>query len=57
MNSVQVSGINSGNVRVCVPYPGIISGTPDEVGIQNKAFELIDKIISAIISDMKRMTI
>ena len=47
MNSIQVSGLDSGNVRVCIPYPVIIPGTPEEVGIDEGAFELIDRIISA----------
>ncbi|MCR5357230.1 MAG: penicillin binding protein PBP4B [Lachnospiraceae bacterium] len=51
INSVQVSGIEKGNVRVCVPYPVIISGTPEEVGIDDGAFELIDRIISADIEN------
>ena len=47
INSIQVSGIEKGNVRVCIPYPVIISGTLEEVGIDDGAFELIDRIISA----------
>ncbi len=51
MNSIQVSGLEKGNVRVCIPYPVIIQGTPDEAGIDDGAFELIDRIISADIEN------
>lgn len=51
INSIQISGLENGNVRVCIPYPGIISGTPDEVGIDDNAFKLIDRIISADIEN------
>ena len=51
INTIQVSALESGNVRVCIPYPVIISGTPDEVGIDDGAFELIDRIISADIEN------
>ncbi|MCR5235449.1 MAG: penicillin binding protein PBP4B, partial [Lachnospiraceae bacterium] len=51
INSVQVSALEEGNVRVCIPYPVIIPGTPDEVGIDERAFELIDRIISADIEN------
>ncbi len=51
MNTIQVSGLEKGNVRVCIPYPVVISGTPDEAGIDAGAFELIDRIISADIEN------
>ena len=51
VNSVQVSALEEGNVRVCIPYPVIITGTPDEVGIDDGAFDLIDRIISADIEN------
>ena len=51
INSIQLSGLESGNIRVCIPYPVIIPGTPDEVGIDAGAFELIDRIISADIEN------
>ncbi len=47
MNTMQVSGIETGNVRVCIPYPEIIKADPEDVGISPDAFELIDRIISA----------
>ena len=46
-NSVQVSSLEEGTVRVCVPYPEVISGTPADAGIDPKAADLIDRIISA----------
>ncbi|MBR6159766.1 MAG: penicillin binding protein PBP4B [Lachnospiraceae bacterium] len=51
LNTIQVSALESGNVRVCIPYPVIISGTPDDVGIDDGAFKLIDRIISADIEN------
>ena len=51
INTVQVSALEEGNVRVCIPYPVVIPGTPDEVGIDDGAFELIDRIISADIEN------
>lgn len=51
INTVQVSALENGNVRVCIPYPVIIPGTPDEAGIDDGAFELIDRIISADIEN------
>ena len=51
MNSIQLSGVENGNVRVCIPYPVVINGIPDDVGIDEKAFELIDRIISADIEN------
>lgn len=51
INTVQVSALREGNVRVCVPYPVIIPGTPDEVGIDDCAFDLIDRIITADIEN------
>ena len=39
INSVQVGALEEGNVRICIPYPVIIPGTPDEAGIDERAFE------------------
>ena len=47
LNTIQVSGLDKGSVRVCIPYPVIIEGTPEEVGIQQAALDLIDRIITA----------
>lgn len=46
-NSLQVSGLSEGSVSVRIPYPVLTTGTPEEVGINPKSIELIDKIISA----------
>ena len=46
-NSLQVSDIAEGSVRVCIPYPTVMDGTLKEVGISEKAIDLIDKIISS----------
>ncbi len=46
-NSLQVSGLTEGSVSVSIPYPKIISGKPEDVGIQPKAIELIEKIIGS----------
>lgn len=51
INTVQVSALEKGTVRVCIPYPVVIPGTPEEVGIDAGAFELIDRIISADIEN------
>lgn len=51
MNSIQVSGLKNGNVRVCIPFPEVILETVDEAGIDDGAFELIDRIISADIEN------
>jgi len=46
-NSLQISGLSEGSVSVRIPYPVLTTGTPEEVGINPKSIELIDKIISA----------
>lgn len=51
MNSVMVSGLEKGNVRVCIPYPVVTEGKPEEAGLQEEALELIDRIISADIEN------
>ena len=47
LNSLQVSGIKSGEVHVFVPYPVVIEGTPEDVGVSQASLDLIDAIISA----------
>ena len=47
MNTLQVSDIGSGKVRVCIPYPKVIEGKPSDVGISEDALELVDAIITA----------
>ncbi len=47
MNHIQLSNIESGSVRVCIPYPVVIEGDIASSGISEGAFELIDRIISA----------
>lgn len=50
-NTVQVSGIEpaglSGAVRLCVPYPQVIDGKPEDAGIDSDAIDLIADIIEA----------
>ncbi len=53
-NTLQVSNVQPFDeevkVRVCVPYPTVISGTPEEVGISEEALDLINDIVT---SDIK----
>ena len=51
INSIQLSGLESGNVRVCIPYPEVVAGEPEDAGIQADALDLIDRIISADIEN------
>ncbi|MCR5323215.1 MAG: penicillin binding protein PBP4B [Lachnospiraceae bacterium] len=51
INILQVSGVECGNVRVCIPFPVVIEGKPEDVGLQAGALELIDRIISADIEN------
>ncbi|MBO4474795.1 MAG: serine hydrolase [Clostridiales bacterium] len=46
-NSLQLSDLKEGNVKVKIPYPIVIDGTIADVGIQEGAIELIDAIISS----------
>ena len=46
-NTIQVSDIENGSLRVSIPYPTVIDGTPEEVGIKEESLNLIDKIITA----------
>ena len=50
LNSLQVSNIKKGTVRVCVPYPTVKSGKPKDVGLSQHALDTIDRIIT---SDIK----
>ncbi len=51
INTVQVSNLESGTVRVCVPYPEITEGKPEETGIGEDALKLIDSLITADIEN------
>ena len=51
LNSIQISGEDRGEVRVCIPYPEVIGGTPEDAGIREEALTLIDRIISADIAN------
>ncbi len=51
INSIQVSNVEKGNIRVCIPYPGITNGTLEETGIDPAALELIDRIITADVAN------
>ena len=46
LNSLQVSKIQKGTVRVCVPYPTVESGKPADVGLSQHALDTIDRIIT-----------
>ena len=46
LNSLQVSNIKNGTVRVCVPYPTVKSGKPADVGLSQHALDTIDRIIT-----------
>ena len=46
LNSLQVSKIQKGTVRVCVPYPTVKNGTPADVGLSQHALNTIDRIIT-----------
>ena len=46
MNSLQVSDIGEGKLRVCIPYPTVIDGKPSDVGISAQSLDLIDRIVT-----------
>ncbi len=46
-NSLQLSDIEAGTVRVCIPYPEVLDGTIKEAGISKNAIGLIEDIITA----------
>ena len=46
-NSLQLSSLSEGKVAVKIPYPTVISGTIQDVGISEGAIQLIDSIISS----------
>lgn len=46
-NSLQLSGLKEGSVSVRIPYPTLKTGSPEDVGLNPKAIELIDKIIAS----------
>ena len=46
-NSIQISDLKKGTVRVCVPYPEVMEGTIEDAGIDSEAIDLIDRIITA----------
>ena len=51
LNSLQVSDVAEGSVRVMIPYPTVIDGNLEDAGISPKALDLIDRIISADIEE------
>ena len=51
LNSLQVSDVAEGSVRVMIPYPTVIEGTLEDAGISPKALDLIDRIITADIEE------
>ena len=46
MNSLQVSDIGEGKLRVCIPYPTVTEGKPSDVGISDRSLDLIDRIVT-----------
>jgi CubicO group peptidase (beta-lactamase class C family) len=54
-NTIQVSNISPSNleeaITVSIPYPTIINGTLEEVGLSRESFNLISDIISADIQN------
>ena len=53
-NSVEVCipNVNAGrNYRIAIYNPTVVEGTPDEVGIDEKALDMIDSIISADVAN------
>lgn len=51
MNTLQISGIAEGKLRVCIPYPEVIRGTAADAGLSGRSLELIDRIITADIDN------
>ncbi|MCR4907462.1 MAG: serine hydrolase, partial [Lachnospiraceae bacterium] len=51
INTIQLSNLEKGTVRVCIPYPKITEGKPEETGIGEDALELIDSLITADIEN------
>ena len=51
LNSLQVSNIKKGTVRVCVPYPTVKRGKLADVGLSKYALQTIDRIITADIKN------
>ena len=53
-NTIQVSGITPSDlaeaVTVCVPYPEILPGSPQDEGISDQSLEMISDLISTDIS-------
>ena len=45
-NSLQVSGIGEGRLRVCIPYPVVIDGELRGSGISEQSLDLIDRIVT-----------
>ena len=51
LNTLQVSNIKKGTVRVCVPYPTVMKGKLKDVGLSKYALQTIDRIITADIKN------
>ena len=55
INTVQVTNIVPGDIEkavtVSVPYPTLLEGTPEEVGISEKPLEMISNIVEADINN------
>lgn len=51
MNSIQISNIEPADiekaVNVKIPYPVVLEGTPEQVGMDPEVLELIDSIVSS----------
>jgi uncharacterized protein YbbC (DUF1343 family)/CubicO group peptidase (beta-lactamase class C family) len=55
-NTVQISNVTpfdaeETTVRVCIPYPTVIKGKPEDVGISSKSLDLISTIVEADVAN------
>ena len=46
-NTLQLCAVDGGNIEVLIPYPSVIEGIPEDVGLSSDALDLIDRIITA----------
>ncbi len=49
-NTIHIAG-ESGSVHLYLPYPALITGTPEDAGIDSSAFEKIDRMIQTDVSN------
>lgn len=46
-NTLQLCETDGGSIEVLIPYPSVIEGIPEDVGLSSEALDLIDRIIAA----------